>query len=175
MDRLWRVGRRVLVTTLAIAVAFVGLQACKPACGANSAMASSDAANQSLHAGSVQALPAARPKPRKPCPPDNGAKKPKKMRGANGAQVTSKTLGEGTVGQYKYRIDVENPAPGRRPGSLHVQLGGRGSTHYEYGKRGKFFARDGTPLPRQVQQAIDKSPKAQAAIRDGLRILGEKK
>lgn len=47
---------------------------------------------------------------------------------------------------HKYRIDVENPAPGKRPGSLDVQLGGKGSKHYEY-SRGKFVARDGTRLP----------------------------
>lgn len=40
----------------------------------------------------------------------------KKLFGANGTKVTSKTLANGVVGKYKYRIDVENPAPGKRAG-----------------------------------------------------------
>jgi hypothetical protein len=163
---------------LAVAVAFVGLQACKPACGVGSTVASSDGSSKLLRLTraneSSVARPKPKPKPKKPCPPGSGTSNKKKMRGANGTQVTSKTVANGAVGQYKYRIDVENPAPGRRAGSLHVQLGGRGSTHYEYGKGGKFFARDGTPLPRQVQREIDRSPKAQAGIKEALRILGGK-
>jgi hypothetical protein len=127
----------------------------------------------SISAGSSVRQPDAKPKPRKPCPPKKTSSG-KKMFGANGTRVTSKTLANGSVGQYTYRIDVENPTPGERPGSLHVQLGGRGSTHYEYRRGGKFYSRNGTPLPRQVQQAIDKSPKAQAGIREGLRYLGGK-
>lgn len=175
MKRILRGGGRALAMALAAAVAFIGLQACKPACGVGSAMASGGTSAEAR--GAPQQAPAARPKPKpkQPCPPDSGTSKQKKMLGANGTQVTSQTLNFGTVGRYKYRIDVENPAPGRRPGSLHVQLGGRGSTHYEYRSGGKFYARDGTPLPRQVQKHIDRSSKAQAGIREGLRILGERK
>jgi hypothetical protein len=93
--------------------------------------------------------------------------------GASGTQVTSRTVANGSVSQYKYRIDVENPAPGVRPGSLHVQLGGRGSMHFEYVRGGRFIAADGTLLPRRVQLEIDSSRHAQAGIREGLRILGE--
>ena len=39
------------------------------------------------------------------------------MLGARGTQVTSKTL----ANRPGYRIDVENPAPGVRPGQLHLQ------------------------------------------------------
>lgn len=117
-----------------------------------------------------------KPKPtgKAPCPPKRKSDGNKKLFGANGTKVTSKTLVNGVVGKYKYRIDVENPAPGKRAGSLHVQLGGKGSTHYEYRRGGKFYARDGTPLPNQVQRAIDSSPQAQRAINVGLRTLGEK-
>ena len=37
-------------------------------------------------------------------PSIGGASKQKKLRGANGTQVTSKTVANGWVGQYKYRI-----------------------------------------------------------------------
>lgn len=159
---------RALAVAIALVLTAVGLQACKPACGVT---ASTSAAIGSTAAGQAPvAAPKPKPKP-KPCPPGKSGKS--KMRGANGTQVTSQTLANGTVGQYKYRIDVENPAPGKRPGSLHVQLGGKGSKHYEY-SRGKFVARDGTRLPRAVQKAIDKDPDAQQGIRKGLKILGEK-
>jgi hypothetical protein len=39
------------------------------------------------------------------------------MVGANGTQTTSKTMWN----QGRYRIDVENPAPGVRPGQMHLQ------------------------------------------------------
>ncbi len=42
----------------------------------------------------------------------------KKMLGADGTQVTSKTVWKG---QGKERIDVENPNPGQRPGQIHYQ------------------------------------------------------
>lgn len=94
------------------------------------------------------------------------------MRGANGTKIQSQTLANGEVRTHKWRIDVENPAPGKRPGSLHVQLGGKGSKHYEY-DNGKFVAKDGAKLPNKVQKNIDNSPEAQNAIRKGLRFLGE--
>jgi hypothetical protein len=136
--------------------------------------------------------PRPRPKPKpdkqkskKPCPPKETSKnskdakggrhdKDKKMFGANGAQINSITLHDATVGRYHYRIDVENPAPGKRPGSLHVQLGGRGSTHYQYRPRTKkFVAANGDRLPRAVQNHIDTDPKARAMVKRGLRMLGE--
>lgn len=39
------------------------------------------------------------------------------MIGANGTQITSKTLWL----RGAYRIDVENPNPGQRPGQIHFQ------------------------------------------------------
>jgi filamentous hemagglutinin len=43
---------------------------------------------------------------------------PSPLLGANGIQVTSKTVWSGKDG---LRIDVENPNPGRRAGQIHVQ------------------------------------------------------
>lgn len=42
---------------------------------------------------------------------------PGQMIGRGGTQVTSRTL----VQNENYRIDVENPNPGVRPGQLHLQ------------------------------------------------------
>lgn len=162
---------RLLSLTVVLALALVGLQGCRPTCG--SAHASPSDGGQ-VRADGPRG-PDQRPVPKgknKHCPPKGKSDKQSKMRGANGTQVTSKTLAHGTVSGYKWRIDVENPAPGKRLGSLHVQLGGQGSKHYEHTKSGKFVARDGTPLPRTVQRSIDRDPKAQAGIREGLKILG---
>lgn len=48
---------------------------------------------------------------------ERGEFDPLAMLGARGTQVTSKTL----LRRDGYRIDVENPAPGARPGQLHLQ------------------------------------------------------
>ncbi|MFB9902889.1 hypothetical protein [Allokutzneria oryzae] len=117
-----------------------------------------------------------KPKPKQNCPPKSNAQPQqpkKKMRGEGGQQITSRTLRDGVkVGQYTYRLDVENPAPGKRPGSLHVQLGGKGSKHYEYDEdKRKFIGRDGEELPAKVQDAIDKDPKTQAQIQYALKSL----
>ncbi len=50
------------------------------------------------------------------------------MLGANGAQFTSKTLWQ----DGKARIDVENPAPGKRPGQIHYQEGPEGARQNIY-------------------------------------------
>jgi hypothetical protein len=47
----------------------------------------------------------------------NAHKVPKPMLGANGTQTTSSTVWK----KGAYRIDVENPAPGVRPGQMHLQ------------------------------------------------------
>lgn len=171
---------RALAMTIATAVTAVGLIACEAKRCAGALTPSETATTVStsrLAAASLGTSPGAKPKPppRKPCPPGKkGADKQDAMRGAKGTKVISQTLYNGSVGSYKYRIDVENPAPGKRPGSLHVQLGGRGSTHYEYDTRSKIFRTSGgTRLPRKVQDDIDNDLKARQMIRRGLKILGE--
>ncbi len=96
--------------------------------------------------------------------------------GANGTQlIFSKGLANGKVGTRTWRIDVENPAPGVRPGSLHVQLNDvTGATRYEYARGGKFKTKDGEKLPSKIQNDIDNDPEAQTGIRKGLGILNEK-
>ncbi|MFJ8195411.1 RHS repeat-associated core domain-containing protein [Streptomyces sp. NPDC096152] len=87
------------------------------------------------------------------------------MIGANGTQLTSKTLWN----HGPYRIDVENPNPGQRAGQLHFQDQSNLGAKYQYNfETGKF---DG--LPRSVEKEVSKNPGFQAGIRKGLRFLGE--
>jgi RHS repeat-associated protein len=80
------------------------------------------------------------------------------MLGANGTQVTSKTLWNGEKG----RIDVENPNPGQRPGQIHYQ-DGSGKYIYDVAKgefQGLSKTQNGQLLSRpEVQQAIQKGLK----------------
>ncbi|MFJ7775342.1 putative T7SS-secreted protein [Streptomyces yangpuensis] len=89
----------------------------------------------------------------------------KGMIGANGTQITSKTLWN----HGQYRIDVENPDPGGRPGQLHFQDQGNKTAKYQYDfETGKFEG-----LPRSVEKTVGKMPGFTAAIRKGLSALGE--
>jgi RHS repeat-associated protein len=83
------------------------------------------------------------------------------MLGANGTQVTSKTLWNGDKG----RIDVENPNPGQRPGQIHYQ-DGSGKYIYDVAK-GEFQGLSKT----QNGQLLSKS-EVQQAIQKGLKYLG---
>lgn len=178
---------RVTAIFAAAAIAALALAGCdEKDCGAaREPGVSSGWSSAALHVPPEGARPRPKPKPsknksKKPCPPRKDSKsgkedKDKTMFGAKGQRITSKTLYEADIRGYHYRIDVENPAPGKRPGSLHVQLGGRGSTHYEYNPKTKAFTtRNGERLPRRVQQHLDSDPEAQRKIRYGLQLLGER-
>ncbi|MET9699545.1 putative T7SS-secreted protein [Streptomyces sp. NPDC006529] len=87
------------------------------------------------------------------------------MIGANGTQITSKTLWN----HGQYRIDVENPDPGGRAGQLHFQDQGNKGAKYQYDfDTGKFEG-----LPRSIEKAVGKTPGFIGAIRKGLSALGE--
>lgn len=89
------------------------------------------------------------------------------MIGANGTQVTSKTMWN----HGQYRIDVENPNPGQRAGQLHFQDQANLTAKYQYNfETGKF---DG--LPRSIEKEVGRNPGFQAGIEKGLRMLGEKR
>ncbi|WP_176835548.1 MULTISPECIES: RHS repeat protein [unclassified Paenibacillus] len=71
--------------------------------------------------------------------------------GANGTQVTSKTLwkDKGT----KARIDVENPNPGQRPGQIHYQ--DENNTKYLFSpEKGKFVDSSGNIAPRGINDML---------------------
>ncbi|THA36505.1 RHS repeat protein [Streptomyces sp. A1277] len=96
-----------------------------------------------------------------------GVKDPdaKGMIGANGTQITSKTLWN----HGPYRIDVENPDPGGRAGQLHFQDQSNKGAKYQYDfETGKFEG-----LPRSIEKAVGSSPGFIAGIRKGLAALGE--
>ncbi|WP_051901833.1 putative T7SS-secreted protein [Streptomyces xanthophaeus] len=89
----------------------------------------------------------------------------KGMIGANGTQITSKTLWN----HGQYRIDVENPDPGGRAGQLHFQDQGNKGAKYQYDfETGKFEG-----LPRSIEKAVGNTPGFIGAIRKGLSALGE--
>lgn len=84
------------------------------------------------------------------------------MLGEDGTQVTSKTL---TPGNRPYRIDVENPAPGVRPGQLHLQT--RGGKYLYNFDTGEFEG-----IPGSLARQIANDPAVAQAIAKGKTYLG---
>jgi RHS repeat-associated protein len=82
------------------------------------------------------------------------------MLGAGGTQTTSKTL----YNREGVRLDVENPAPGSRPGQIHVQIG-----------KQKFLYDPSTGqfqnAPSSVQKLLE-NERIKKAIETGMRYLG---
>jgi len=85
------------------------------------------------------------------------------MLGAKGTQTTSKTLW--TRGQY--RIDVENPNPGQRPGQLHVQDQSNGAKYLYNFDTGEFEG-----MPQKLRKEAAKMQGFNEAIAKGARYLG---
>ncbi|MEV4826795.1 RHS repeat-associated core domain-containing protein [Micromonospora sp. NPDC049257] len=86
------------------------------------------------------------------------------MVGANGTQITSSTVWL----RGPYRIDVENPNPGVRPGQMHFQDQATGAKYLYNYDTGKF---DG--MPNSLQKELDKKmPDYKKAIAKGNRFLG---
>lgn len=85
-----------------------------------------------------------------------------KMVGEGGTQVTSRTL----MQTETFRIDVENPAPGARPGQLHLQDVAGNKYLYD------FDADEFRGLPRSLADKLVIDPAAQRAIVIGKRYLG---
>lgn len=85
-----------------------------------------------------------------------------KMLGERGTRIDSKTLWK----QGKARLDVENPAPGQRPGQIHYQ---EGNETYLYNPSTREFI----GAPRRVNGLLSKDPKFATAVEKALRYLGE--
>ncbi len=66
----------------------------------------------------------------------------------------------------KYRLDVENPAPGVRDGQIHIQAGGE---KYQY----DFVENAFSGLPNGLRRVIEQDSRFNARLQHGLRILGE--
>lgn len=86
------------------------------------------------------------------------------MPGANGTQLNSVTLKRLTP-DGKHRIDVENPAPGVRPGHIHYQTSN--NRHIYNFITGQFAG-----LSARAQKALIGTPGVTGAIRRGLKYLG---
>jgi len=84
------------------------------------------------------------------------------MLGANGTQVTSKTTWKGKAG----RIDVENPAPGKRPGQIHYQ--DHNGNKYLYDPATQRFQ----GAPASVNRQLD-DPSFRQGVEKGMKYLDE--
>jgi len=91
-------------------------------------------------------------------PPTNNTR----MLGERGTRLDSKTLWQ----RGKARLDVENPAPGQRPGQIHYQ---EGNETYLYEPVKKEFI----GAPRRINDLLREDPKFAAAVEKALRYLGE--
>jgi RHS repeat-associated protein len=92
--------------------------------------------------------------------PNNPNKKP--IFGERGTQTTSTTVGNGKG----WRVDVENPNPGQRPGQIHYQSG---NTKLLYDPNTNSFVGASKTLNRQLMN----NAQVQKAIQKGMKILGE--
>jgi RHS repeat-associated protein len=86
-----------------------------------------------------------------------------RMIGKDSPRIVSKDVGHGKG----WRIDVENPAPGVRPGQMHLQDSGSGKWQYDFGS-GKFV-----DAPKKWLEELMRNPRFTDAIDNGLHYLGE--
>lgn len=84
------------------------------------------------------------------------------MIGEHGVQVTSRTL----LQSGHLRVDVENPAPGVRPGQLHLQDEAGHKFLYNF-DTDRFEG-----LPRPLVARIANDPSVVRAVATGKRYLG---
>ena len=91
------------------------------------------------------------------------------MIGENGTQTASKTMWQGKAG----RIDVENPAPGVRPGQIHFQDWAGRKAMYNF-ENGAFFHLDGS-VSKTAMDLLYDHPGFQNGVTKALALLGELK
>nr|WP_282107671.1 hemagglutinin repeat-containing protein [Ralstonia solanacearum] len=94
------------------------------------------------------------------------------MLGTNGAQTASKTVWKGT-GQE--RIDVENPAPGSRPGQIHYQDNQGNKYYYDPNTKMFFDQKSGESAPGGVQKLLRDDRFSKAIDKALYGYLGAKK
>ncbi|MBN9105028.1 MAG: hypothetical protein J0I14_08495 [Propionibacteriaceae bacterium] len=87
------------------------------------------------------------------------------MLGAKGTQTKSSTM---TGPRSPYRIDVEKPAPGQRPGQMHLHT--PDGVKYQY----DFTTGEWKGLPASIAKKIANNPEIIGAIAKGARFLGVK-
>nr|WP_223297408.1 DUF6531 domain-containing protein [Catenulispora acidiphila] len=87
------------------------------------------------------------------------------MIGANGTQITSQTAWN----EGPYRIDVENPDPGGRPGQMHFQDQTNKSAKYYWDHQNGGFQ----GMPNKLANKLSGNRGYQNGIKKGLNWLGE--
>ena len=100
---------------------------------------------------------------------DDGGNESDHMIGEHGVQTSSKTTWKNGKTE---RIDVENPAPGERPGQIHYH--DPDNTKWYYNIKNNFFYNQKTSdlAPKSVQKLL-RDKNFMKGIRKALEILGE--
>lgn len=188
-----RIHLAVRILRLAVAVGLLPIlgltaKACAPTCVSGSIGLRADGGWDWLKEPGGPLAEAKRPvgpKPRKgsgkkDCSGPGKKADSKKEFGASGPPIQSKTIYNGKVRGFTYRLDVENHKPGKRPASIHVQIKepGKWSKYkWEYNRSTGSFDPDrktGKLMPGAVRKDLD-TDEGQEAIKDAYRALGEKK
>ncbi len=91
------------------------------------------------------------------------------MLGAKGTQVTSATTWQNGKTE---RIDVENPAPGERPGQIHYHDTDNNKYYYDIENNVFYDPATGNDAPKSIQKLLKDSIFMQG-IKKTLKILGE--
>lgn len=92
------------------------------------------------------------------------------MLGENGTQISgSKTTGKNGSTE---RVDVENPAPGKRPGDVHYHDSTNYKWRYDFGSKTLVDSATGEIAPPHIREVMNEIW-FQRALEKALRILGE--
>ena len=100
-----------------------------------------------------------------------GATNSKKMLGENGTQFESKTVWQ--KGKTE-RIDVENPAPGERPGQIHYHEADNTKWYFDVNEKLFYNQKTGELAPKKIQKLLNDKDVVNA-INKALKFLGENK
>jgi len=94
-----------------------------------------------------------------------------KMLGENGPQIdSSKTVGQGKG----WHVDIENAAPGERPGNVHYQEFGNKGVKYLYDHEKNLFKyQTGEYLSKSQNKQLLGNSGVMKAVNKGLKMLGE--
>lgn len=93
------------------------------------------------------------------------------MLGENGTQFESKTVWQ--KGKTE-RIDVENPAPGERPGQIHYHEADNTKWYFDVDEKLFYNQKTGELAPKRIQDLL-KDKDVIKAINKALKFLGENK
>jgi hypothetical protein len=103
---------------------------------------------------------------------NSGANDPPPMLGRNGTQTRSITVKKLTPSGSR-RIDVENPAPGKRPGQVHYQDNDEDIKYLFDPKSKQFLNKKGTPISVSDNKKLLDNVNVQDGINKALKYLGE--